>query len=275
MKPIIGQIGMGWIGSNYAKDYEERGYEVIKYDAEKYKENREKIKDADIVFIAVPTPSTPDGFDYSIVDEVLGLVGEGKIAVIKSTILPNTTETLQAKHPNIYLMHSPEFLTEVTAEYDVKNPCRNIIGYTEKSKCKAREVMITLPTAPYEKEIPAMEAEMIKYGGNCWFYFKVVYMNMLYDLTQKMGIDYEIVKEGMSADKRIGRTHLDAVHKGGRGAGGHCFIKDMAAFAEMYRKEFGDDPTGNVLLDWLQIKNRELLTESGKSLDLLKGVYGE
>jgi UDP-glucose 6-dehydrogenase len=62
----------------------------------------------------------------------------------------------------------------------------------------------------------------------------------------------------MSADKRIGRTHLDAVHKGGRGAGGHCFIKDMAAFAEMYRIQSGiDDPTGIVLLDKLQIKNIE------------------
>jgi UDPglucose 6-dehydrogenase len=275
MKPIIGQIGMGWIGSNYAKDFEEREYEVIKYDNEKYVENKNKICYCDIVFIAVPTPSTPDGFDYSIVDEVLGLVGEGKIAVIKSTILPNTTETLQAKHPNIYLMHSPEFLTEVTAEYDVKNPCRNIIGYTEKSKCKTGEVMITLPTAPYEKEIPAKEAEMIKYGGNCWFYFKVVYMNMLYDLAQKMDIDFEIVKEGMSADKRIGRTHLDPVHKGGRGAGGHCFIKDMAAFAEMYDTSGIDDPTGRLLLDKLQSKNIELLKASGKSLDLLKGVYGE
>jgi len=275
MKPIIGQIGMGWIGFNYAKDFEERGYEVIKYDNEKYVENKNKICYCDIVFIAVPTPTTPDGFDYSIIDEVLGLVGEGKIAVIKSTILPGTTEKLQVKHPDIFLMHSPEFLTEATAGYDVKNPCRNIIGTTEKSFNRAGEVMITLPPAPYEKVVPAKEAELIKYGGNCWFYFKVIFMNMLYDLGKKLDIDYEKVIDAMAADKRIGRTHLDAVHKGGRGAGGHCFIKDMAAFADIYIKEMGDDKVGNEVLKCIQSKNIELLKESGKDLDLLIGVYGE
>ena len=274
MKPIIGQIGMGWIGSNYAKDFEERGYEVIKYDVEKYIENKNKICFCDIVFIAVPTPTTPEGFDYSIIDMVLNAVGKGKIAVIKSTILPGTTKKLQEKYPDIFLMHSPEFLTEATAYYDVKNPCRNIIGVTEKSASRAGEVMNVLPVAPYEKIMPAEEAELTKYGGNCWFYFKVVFMNMLYDLAKEMDIDYEVVRDAMAADKRIGRTHLDTVHKGGRGAGGHCFIKDMAAFMELYSQEV-NDLRGMMALRHIRNKNVQLLKDSGKDLDLLEGVYGK
>ena len=274
-KPLCGFIGQGFIGKNYADDFEERGYEVIRYDVDKYKDNKVLIKTCDIVFLCVPTPSTPNGFDYSIVEEVLGLVGKDKIAVIKSTVLPGTTNRLQDKFPDIYLMHSPEFLTEVTAKQDAQKPDRNIIGYTEKSQCRTADVINVLPIASYEKAIPVQEAEMIKYAGNCWFYFKVMFVNLLYNASTEMGLDYNIIKDGMSADKRIGRTHLDAMHKSGRGAGGHCFVKDMSAFAEMYKEFCPEDKKGNELLKVIQEKNVELLVNSGKDIDLLKGVYGE
>ncbi|HLB57390.1 MAG: hypothetical protein A3F67_11800 [Verrucomicrobia bacterium RIFCSPHIGHO2_12_FULL_41_10] len=273
MQKKIGQIGLGWIGKNYANSFERRGFEVVRYSKSECAENRELIKDCDIVFIAVPTPTTPQGFDFSIVDEVLSLIGKNKIAVIKSTILPGTTDELQKRHPDVYLMHSPEFLTEATAEFDANNPDRNIIGYTEKSKCKAAEVMSVLPTAPYEAIIPCKEAELIKYAGNCWFYLKVVYVNMLYDLAQSLGLNYETIKDGMAADKRIGRTHLDPIHKSGRGAGGHCFIKDMAAFARIYEKNIPLDIKGLDLLDAIELKNIELLKQSKKDLNILGGVY--
>lgn len=268
---------MGWIGKNYSNDFERRGYEVVKYSLEpEYIKNKSRIAECDIVFIAVPTPSTPEGFDYSILEEAIALnVKAGSIVVIKSTILPGTTDELQNKFPDIYLIHSPEFLTEATAEYDVANPARNILGYTEKSKCKTSEVLIHLPTAPYEVEIPAKEAELIKYGGNCWFYFKIMFINLLYNVCKEMDLNYETIKWGMAADKRIGRTHLDPIHKNGRGAGGHCFIKDMAAFSEMYRYWMGDDQLGNDLLTAIQKKNIELLKISGKDLDLLESVYND
>ena len=276
MKPVIGFIGQGFIGKNYADDFEERGYDIVRYALEEpFVQNKEKIKDCEITFIAVPTPSTPKGFNYSIVEEALGLIGDGKIAVIKSTVLPGTTEKLQEKFPNIYLFHSPEFLTAKTASEDARRPDRNIIGYTEKSESRAEEVMLVLPIAPYEKNIPVKEAELVKYGGNIWFYFKVIYVNLLSNLSEKLDIDYDVVKEVMSADRRIGRTHLEASHQGGRGAGGYCFIKDMSAFAEIYRKELPDDDLGNMILEALQEKNIELLLDSDKDLDLLKGVYGE
>ena len=72
MKGKIGFVGQGYIGKNYADDFENRGFEVIRYALEKpYTKNKDRIKDCDIVFIAVPTPTTPRGFDYSIVRSVI------------------------------------------------------------------------------------------------------------------------------------------------------------------------------------------------------------
>ena len=278
MNMTIGFIGQGWIGKNYANDFEKRGYDVVRYALEEpYVKNKELIKTCDVVFIAVPTPTTPEGFDESIVRKAVELVGDKKIAVIKSTISVGTTENIQKDYPNVFVMHSPEFLTEATAAHDAANPNRNIVGIskmTDEYKEKAREVINVLPKAPYELICSAKEAELIKYGGNCFLYFKVIFSNLLYDLAQKSGARYEKIKEGLAHDPRIGKTHLDPIHKSGRGAGGHCFIKDFAAFDEMYRKYVGDE-MGLKLLDAMQEKNVQLLLDSEKDLDLLSDVYGE
>ncbi|GAG47336.1 unnamed protein product, partial [marine sediment metagenome] len=116
--------------------------------------------------------------------------------------------------------------------------------------------------------------ELIKYGGNCWFYFKVIFINMLYDLAKESGCQWETVQNTMAADPRIGRTHLNPIHQGGRGAGGHCFIKDFAAFSGIYKKYIGDE-LGLKVLESLKDKNIDLLISTGKDLDLLAGIYGD
>lgn len=300
-KQKIGFIGQGWIGKNYADDFEKRGYTVTRYARDKeYVSNGAKIKDCDIVFIAVPTPTRNKKFDDSIVREVIKLVGHGKIAVIKSTIVPGTTESIQKENPEIYVLHSPEFLTEVTAAEDATRPFRNIVGIPEdieEYRQKARDVLSVLPKASFELICRAKEAELIKYGGNNWFYFKVIYINLLHDLAEKLGCDWKVIRDSLAADPRIGTSHmnpvhqsgtsggealrklpfyelhLEPVHKGGRGAGGHCFIKDFAAFSEIYKKEVGDT-LGNLVLDALKNKNIDLLVTSNKDLDLLQEVYG-
>lgn len=298
--PLTGFIGQGWIGKHYADNFEERGYEVVRYGLEEpHANNGDKIKECDIVFIAVPTPTTPNGFSDSILRDVIKNVGEGKIAVIKSTILPGTTESIQKENSNIYVFHSPEFLSESSAAYDAAHPNRNIIGIpinNEEYKGKAQEVMEALPDSPYKLICTAKEAELIKYGGNCWFFFKVIFINMLYDLAEKLGVDYEVIKKAMAADPRIGSSHLkpahdtkdeikknqlgygdfhlNPLHKSGRGAGGHCFIKDFAAFSKIYKEEVGDE-AGLKVLESIVNKNIDLLVKSNKDLDLLKGVYGE
>ncbi|MBI2356798.1 hypothetical protein HYV12_01980 [Candidatus Dojkabacteria bacterium] len=274
----IGFIGQGWIGKNYADNFETRGFNIVRYGVEEeHSGNKEKIKECDIVLIAVPTPSTPDGFDDSIVREVVGLVGDGKIAVIKSTIVPGTTESIQKMYPKKFVFHSPEFLTEATARYDADNPDRNIIGIPVESdeyRRKAREVIEVLPKAPYELICAAKEAELIKYAGNVSFVFKVMFFNLLYDVAQKVGADYEVIKEGIGHDPRIGFVHTSPVHKTGRGAGGHCFIKDFKAFMDVYEEKVGGEKGMNVLKS-LEDMNLELLISSNKDLDLLEGVYGK
>ncbi len=161
--------------------------------------------------------------------------------------------------------------------------------------------MNVLPKASYQLICNSNEAELIKYGGNNFLYLKVVYINILYDLAEKLGCNWEVIRNSLAADPRIGSTHLNPVHKSGelgghigldsdlfnelhnkkeisngegRGAGGHCFIKDFAAFSQMYKNIIGDE-AGMKVLESLKEKNIDLLKTSGKDLDLLAGVYGK
>ena len=87
-----------------------RGFDAVRYSQEEpYIKNKSKIKNCDIVFIAVPTPTTPNGFDLSIVKKVIKLIGRGGVAVLKSTILPGSTEMIQKENPGIFVLHSPNF----------------------------------------------------------------------------------------------------------------------------------------------------------------------
>ena len=281
----IGFIGQGFIGKNYANDFERRGLPVVRYALEEpYRRNKEKIEDCDIVFIAVPTPTTPDGFDDSIIRDVLPLIGKTGTAVIKSTTLPGTIKKLQEDFPDIFILHSPEFLAEKTAARDAAEPHRNIIGVpamTQVYKEKARAVLALLPQAPYELVADSNETELIKYAGNVFLYFKLLYANLFYDMAKSLDADYEVVRAAVSADPRIGSSHLRVIdssgHEGataGRGAGGHCLIKDFAALRMMHEKLSPRDRSGITVLRALEEKNSELLRASGKDLELLREVYG-
>lgn len=280
-KPLVGFIGQGWIGRSYADDFEARGYEVVRYALEApYVENKEKIASCDMVLVAVPTPTTAEGFDDSILRSVLPLVGTGKIALIKSTMRPGTTHALQEAFPNIVVMHAPEFLREANAAYDAAHPTRNLIGIVEEAhRGAAAAVLAVLPKAPYEKVMDAKAAELTKYAGNVFLAMKVVYANVLADFAEALEIPYEEVRDALAADPRVGPSHLAVLDasghtdKKGRGAGGHCFIKDMEAFRMQY-KELVQDAEGRALLAALVAKNNALLRASDKDIDLLEGVYG-
>jgi len=279
----IGFIGQGWIGKHYADDFEARGFTTVRYALEpEYAANKEKIKECPIVFIAVPTPTTENGFDSSIVRAVLPLVGKGSIAVLKSTLLPGTTEAMQALFPDILILNSPEFLREANAAYDAAHPERNLIGIpfdTEEYKEAARRVLAVLPEAPYARVMPARAAELTKYAGNVFLALKVVYANVLADLSVSLGTEYETVRDALAADPRIGSSHLSVMsasghsEKVGRGAGGHCLIKDLEAFRRLYGEAVGEEQ-GKAFLAALVRKNNAYLIESEKDLDLLAGVYG-
>lgn len=281
----VGFIGQGFIGGSMADDVEERGFSVVRFAREEpHVGNRAQIADCDVVFVAVPTPTTPEGFDPSVLRSVLPLVGQGKVAVIKSTVLPGTTRRLQAEFPEITLMHAPEFLREKYAAEDTRHPARTILGLPEDTpryRQAAKQVLAILPDAPYQLVCSSEEAELIKYGGNCFLATKLIFMNTLFDAATAVGANYDVVAEAMAADPRIGGSHMQVVdssgHPGavpGRGAGGHCFPKDLAAFREFY-EHAAEDEAGLALLRALETKNNALLRASRKDLDLLEGIYGE
>src|SRR3989344_1463941 len=237
-KPLIGFIGQGYIGKNYADDFEKRGFQVVRYALEApFNGNKEKIKDYDIVFIAVPTPTTPKGFDYSIIKNVLSLIGIGKIAVIKSTILPGTTEELQKKFPKIIVLNSPEFLSEKTAARDASNPFSNIVGIpqsSEKYQKAAKLVHGVLPKAPFTLTCKRKEAELIKYIHNGSGYTQIIFFNTMYDLARTLKVDWQPIESAIFADPMICNRYAKPLHKSGRGAGGNCFLKDFAALSRLY-----------------------------------------
>jgi len=275
----IGFIGQGWIGKNYADDFGKRGYDVIRYSLEEpYKKNEDKIRECRIVFVAVPTPTRPDGFDDSILRSVMNHIGDGASVVIKSTMLPGTTESIQKEHPHLFIKHSPEFLTRSTAAHDTAFPTRNIVGIpidNEEYRRRAQEVLDVLPKADYETICTAREAELVKYGRNCFFYFKNMFFNMYHDLVVSENCDWQKVHEAVMADPDINeKHHTEPIHDGGRGAGGDCLIKDFEAFIRKYEENI-DDAVGLTALKGLRDKNIQLLRDTKKDLDLLKMVYGD
>ncbi len=295
-KPIVGFIGQGFIGKNYADDLESRGYEVIRYALEEpYRINKERIKECDIVFVAVPTPTIPSGtlrddghphvrFDDHIVRGAVGLVPDGAIVVIKSTLLPGTTSSIQTQYPHKFVMYFPEFLTETNAAHDATHPVRNIIGIpieNDEYRAKAEQVLALLPEAPFVKICNAQTAEHIKYANNAFLFLKIVFANIFYELASKNGADWETIREVIGADPRIGPSHLGLHLEGDapnvmrrRGAGRGCFIKDFGVLSELYEATFPEDKDGIAALRGFEYKNNEFLREYDRYVNLLEGVYG-
>jgi len=275
---LIGFVGQGFVGKNYADDMERRGYTTIRYALEEpYRGNKEKLKKADIVFVCVPTPTKPKGFDSSIVEAGVGLVGKGKIAVIKSTLLPGTTERVQKKYPDRIVLCSPEFLSVATAAWDAANPFSNIVGMPvgdAKHRAAAKKVHSVLPKVGYSSTLKSVEAEIIKYSHNASGYVQVILFNIMYDLAQKLGADWNVIQRAIEEDPMVSNRYAKPLHKSGRGAGGFCFIKDFAALRALYEKNLPHDAHGSAALRAIERKNIDLLLQTKKDLDLLQGVYG-
>lgn len=260
----MGVMGLGWVGGTLADYLDKVGYPVLRYDPPKGLGSQEELAEAEVIFVCVPTPYVDGvGFDDSIVDSAISDIPGEKIVVIKSTVLPGTTDKMQKKYPQHYLLFNPEFLREVTAERDMAHPDRQIIGYTERSKEIALRVLDMLPQAPFMHLSKAKEAETVKYFSNCFLAMKVVFANQVYDLCEKMGVDYDEVRECAVADPRIGDSHLQVAHGEHRGYGGHCFPKDVKAFIQV-AKQHGVDMT---LLEKADELNEEIKKKSGGEED--------
>lgn len=241
----LGIVGYGIVGQ--AVEYGFKDEPIFIYD--KFKDSLtldDVCKRAEFIFVTVPTPMTDDysKIDLAIVEEVVSQIakeieGTDKILVIKSTVVPGTTDKLSKKFPNVNICFNPEFLTEANFLEDFVHSDRCIIG-SNNDLVSRRLVSL------YKKHFPKMpviqtdptSAEMVKYMANCYLAAKVTFANEMYDICEKLGIKYDEVKKMVVADHRIFDSHLDVTTS--RGFGGKCFPKDMVALIGM-AKDMGVD----------------------------------
>ena len=242
MKEKIGIVGVGYVGGAVQHWFEKlyrRPVKLFLYDRYKEIGSFQEVSDhAQTVFVCVPTPyrERGGGYDGSAIDETLRSLKKPKVVVIKSTVLPGSTERFQKKFPRHKILFNPEFLVAKTANDDFVNPHRQIVGYTRKSQLAADQVLKLLPRAPFTRVMPATEAETVKYFGNAFLALKVIFANQMYDLCERLGIDYDLVREAAGADPRIGQSHMEIFHDGYRGYGGACLPKDTKALIDLAKK---------------------------------------
>ncbi len=235
LKGKIMVMGVGWVGGALARWFDDAGLEPLRYDPPKGLGTEDDLVTAEIIFLCLPTPydETKGGFDLSFVERGVAVIPGKKIVVIKSTVLPGTTEKLQEQYPQHTLLFNPEFLRQATADADLRAPDRQIIGARFDDHTAAETVLEVLPKAPFSRITGTLEAETIKYFGNCFLALKVVFANQMFDLCTAVGAEYDTVKECAAADPRIGASHLQVLADGYRGYSGSCFPKDMRALIQL------------------------------------------
>jgi len=230
----IGIFGGGVVGKAAASFFKDS----VTYDKFNPIDPLEAVLERELLIVCVPTPFK-DGFDRSILEEVFRQIGSDKkerIVVIKSTCIPGTTDYFQEQYPHLKVLFNPEFLSEKTAKEDFVKPDKQLVGFTEKSRDVSQAVLDILPNAPYKKIVQAQSAELVKYAVNSFYATKVIFGNMLYDLAESLGIDYNEVKEAFVSDQRITDSHFDALHGGYRGYGGKCLPKDVQTLVDFGKK---------------------------------------
>lgn len=204
----------------------------------------EAIRECEVIFIAVGTPSMDDGdadlsYVFSVVSTIKSNLNADKIVVIKSTV-PIGTNRIVSK--SLYsttgyrceVVSNPEFLREGKAVYDFFHPDRVVIGYESNL---AKENMEDVYRALNRINVPFVwcnweTAELVKYASNCFLALKIGFINQIACLSEEAGADVQTVAKAMGMDGRIGSKFLHA----GPGYGGSCFPKDTKALANIGQK---------------------------------------
>ena len=234
----IGIIGAGIVGGTI-RDCFEHIHEIFLHDPLLNTSITDVTDNCDIAYIAVPTPSNEDGgCDTSVVESVLKQLPNGFAAVIKSTIVPGTTKKLQEKFPNLKLAYSPEFLVERNRIKDFKNQRILVVGTTHQDIAKLVHEHHKLAGVLDDARFfitSSTEAEMVKCTKNNYYALKVIFANQIYDICEKMDVDYDIIKTIITApqDQMIGDSHLEPIMGLRRGFGGKCLPKDTLALQHL------------------------------------------
>ncbi len=195
------------------------------------------IKDAVIIFLALPTPPGEDGsadlrYVLGVASELGKFITDYKVIVDKSTVPVGTAQkvyTAIAKNckSEFDVVSNPEFLREGVAVDDFMKPDRVVVGTNSE---RARKVMNDL-YAPFVRQgnpiifMDDKSAELTKYAANSFLATKISFMNEIAQLCERLGADVDLVRRGIGSDERIGKRFLFP----GIGYGGSCFPKDVQA----------------------------------------------
>jgi UDPglucose 6-dehydrogenase len=190
--------------------------------------------DADGIIVCVPTPTTEDGInDASIVANVLDQVPLFIPVLVKSTVTPATAKAFDEIYKNHSIVYSPEFLRARTANNDFKNQKYVILGGEDPDAFWHEIFLKTLPDCKIVFNCTAEEACMVKYATNSFLAIKTSFFNQIFDLCVNNGMDFDVVRQLLSQDTRIGPGHTVVPGPDGlRGWGGACFPKDTEAFVQ-------------------------------------------
>lgn len=195
------------------------------------------VKDAAIIFLALPTPPGADGsadlkYVLGVANDLGKIMTDYKVIVDKSTVPVGTAQkvynAIAANYKGEFdVVSNPEFLREGVAVDDFMKPDRVVIGVNSE---RARQVMAEL-YAPYVRQgnpvifMDEKSAELTKYAANSFLATKISFMNEIAQLCERLGADVDMVRRGIGSDDRIGKRFLFP----GIGYGGSCFPKDVQA----------------------------------------------
>lgn len=237
----------------------------------------EGIKDAKVIFLALPTPPGKDGeadlqYVLDVAAQLSNIIDSYKVIVNKSTVPVGTAEKVAAVlatnlDRNLYdVVSNPEFLREGVAVDDFLKPDRVVIG---TSSDRARKIMEELyqPFVRQGNPIYFMDersSEMTKYAANSYLAMRISFMNEMANLCERAGANVDMVRVGMGSDSRIGKRFLFS----GVGYGGSCFPKDVQALARTARQLGYDFKLVETTMEVNQLQKTRL----GKKI---KDVFGE
>ena len=233
---IIGIIGMGFVGDAVYQKFKLFG-DVLYNDiiAEKSIASiNEIVSKTNYIFLCLPTPMNKDGScNINIIENTLKEIvnlGYDQYVIIKSTVIPGTTDYLAKKFKSIKVIHNPEFLTERNSVNDYTNQKRIILGGKKANTKSLKKIFNKVFSNIHIIEIKAIESEIIKYFINTFLATKVSFANEIFEICSRLDIDYQMILKIVLGDDRIGKSHLNVPgHDGKLGFGGSCFPKDLRA----------------------------------------------
>ena len=236
----IGIIGQGFVGNAIYQKFK-KYYDILTYDIVPGKGNstEDETMKCDVVFVCLPTPMTFEGDCYSgFVEEAIDKISSKqtcKTVVIKSTILPGTTERLNKQYrKDLQIVFNPEFLTEANAVQDFENQNRIILGGPRPATTQLKQIFSKVFPKAHIIKTGSTHAELVKYFTNCFLSTKVSFANEMYQLATALNVDYDKVVEYATLDSRLGDSHWAVPGPDGDfGFGGHCFPKDLAAIIKL------------------------------------------